>query len=190
MLRQQGWQLPNNKLREAIAGTQPAARLEVVDEAPLSVIDSAHNPASMAAGLEALAEHFPSFPLTVIFAASRDKDWRQMLELVLSRAQRVILTAYQENPRGLPLGELAAACQQLVPQAVLSASTEETQLLAQPVFSPPSPQPRIETCPAPAEAWHRARQTASANGLVYVTGSFFLAAEIMAGLRRESAVVV
>lgn len=165
-LTQRGWKLPVDKLRRSIARTQPRARLEVVDDTPLSIIDSAHNPASIQAGLEALDDHFPHRQLTVVFAASRDKDWRHMMQLIMPRAQRVILTAYHQNPRALPIDELSAAAKQKMTHA---SHTIETQ-------------PILEVVSHPGQAWQRAREITADDGIVYATGSFFLAAEIIASL--------
>ncbi len=166
VLRDRGWTLPTEKLKNSISLTQPRARLEVVDASPLSIIDSAHNPASILAGLDALADHFPGRPRTIVFAASRDKDWRKMLELLMSRAEHLILTAYLENPRGLAVDELSAAAGQLV----ASANTSR------------QPHPSFETAASPGQAWQRARELTTTGGVVYATGSFFLAAEIIAQL--------
>ncbi len=166
VLSGRGWTLPIEQLRHAISRTQPRARLEVVDDAPLSIIDSAHNPASILAGLDALADHFPGRPLSIVFAASRDKDWRSMLQLLMKRAEHLILATYLENPRGLPVDELSAVAGQLV-----ASATPELQS-----------HPRIETAPNPSQAWCRAREVTAESGIVYATGSFFLAAEIVAAL--------
>ena len=165
ILQQQGWQLPRAALQQALAVAQPPARLQIVGRQPLAIIDSAHNPASVAAGLAALNDHFPDCPVTVVFAASRDKDWGQMLELLAARANRLILTAYQKNPRGLPIAELRHRAEQL-----LTGSAPR-----------PGAQLKIETIDTPAAAWSHACQTAPAGQIIYSTGSFFLAAEIMSG---------
>lgn len=167
VLRDMGWDLPIEKLEPAIHRTQPPARLEVVDSSPMSIIDSAHNPASIQAGLDALQNHFGAVPLTIVFAASRDKDWREMLELLMNRGERLILTAYRENPRGLPCDDLRAHAE---------------VLLGSPGSSFAERPPRLSVVPSPAEAWHMARQCAAPGHVVYATGSFFLAAEIIASL--------
>jgi dihydrofolate synthase/folylpolyglutamate synthase len=165
VLRQhRNWSLPEEKLRQALTSAQPPARLEIVSEKPLSIIDSAHNPASIQAGLEAVADHFPGQPLTVVFAASRDKDWREMLEMLMRHSQRLILTSYRENPRGLPIDELVKG----------------TELILCSEERPPIRPPAIESSSDPVYAWHEARRTTSEQGLLLATGSFFLAAEIMA----------
>ncbi|MCC7335248.1 MAG: hypothetical protein IT422_09125 [Pirellulaceae bacterium] len=166
VLQQQGWKLPRAQVQRAIATTQPVARLEIVSCSPLSIIDSAHNPASITAGLETLADHFPACDLTIVFAASRDKDWSRMLELLGARASRLVLTAYRENPRALPISELQQRAAQL--QDGWSRTRQ-------------APVP-IEAVDTPAAAWAHARRIAPSESIVYATGSFFLAAEIMSSL--------
>lgn len=166
LLQQQGWQLPRAAIQQALAAAQPPARLQIVSRQPLAIIDSAHNPASVAAGLAALNDHFPGRPVTVVFAASRDKDWGQMLEMLAARASRLILTAYQKNPRGLPIAELRHRAEQLLSGM---AGPSRTPL-------------EIESVESPAAAWARASHTAPAGQVIYSTGSFFLAAEIMSSL--------
>lgn len=166
ILRQQGWQLPRTALQRALAVAQPPARLKIISRQPLAIIDSAHNPASVAAGLAALNDHFPSRPVTVLFASSRDKDWGQMLEILADRASRLILTAYRENPRGLPIAELRHRAEQLLTNSTKRSSDSLI----------------IETIDTPAAAWAHACQTAPAGHLIYCTGSFFLAAEVMSSL--------
>ncbi len=166
LLQQQGWQFSRAALQQALAVAQPPARLQIVSHQPLAIIDSAHNPASIAAGLAALNDHFPGRPVSVVFAASRDKDWGQMLEMLAARASRLILTAYQKNPRGLPVSELRHRAEQL-----LSSGARQSAV-----------PPTIEVVQTPAAAWAHACQTAPSGHVIYSTGSFFLAAEIMASL--------
>ncbi len=162
ILQKQGWKLPRTQVQRAVFATQPLARLQIVGCSPLSIIDSAHNPASISAGLESLEDHFPSCDLTVVFAASRDKDWSRMLDLLGARASRLILTAYRENPRALPIAELQQRAEQV---------RERWPHTRAPL--------QIEAVDTPATAWARARYITPDDGIVYATGSFFLAAEIM-----------
>ncbi len=165
-LQHQGWHIPRAAVQQALASAQPPARLQIVGHQPLAIVDSAHNPASIAAGLAALSDHFPGRPVSVVFAASRDKDWGQMLELLAARASRLILTTYQKNPRGLPVAELRLRAEQLL----CSAAHQQVGALT------------IEVVETPAAAWAHACQTAPSDHVIYSTGSFFLAAEIMASL--------
>lgn len=155
------WQLPREQLCAGIANVQPLARLQIVGHRPIQIVDSAHNPASMQAGLTALKEHFPDRPQTIIFASSRDKDFVGMLRQVLDSAKHVVLTAYHDNPRGLPVLELASAAREIVSASATSDS------------------PNLVVMETPKAAWDAAKSLTPADELIYATGSFFLAAELL-----------
>ncbi len=167
-LQQIGWDLPVARLKESISKTQPSARLQIVSQNPISIVDSAHNPASIEAGLLAIREHFPDRELTIIFAASRDKDWASMLRVLLRSCKHMILTAYHQNPRALPIAEL---------QDLAMTVRQEIHSLPE---NQPSSEPTIEVANSPQQAWLRAQELTSPSQLMLATGSFFLAAELMA----------
>ncbi len=166
VLQNLGWHLPRADLELALAQVQPPARLQIVGSDPVLIIDSAHNPASIDAGLQALEDHFPHRKRTTLFAASRDKDWSLMLRSLLRSSKRVILTAYQKNPRALPMDELFEEASRIVQSLRDEEGAAEL--------------PSIETAQSPEEAWQLASQQTDPAGLVYATGSFFLAAELLA----------
>ncbi|MEZ6134804.1 MAG: Mur ligase family protein [Pirellulaceae bacterium] len=160
-LRELGWELPVESVQAAIAVAHPRARLEVVGASPIQIIDTAHNPASIQAGITALSDHFPSMRRTIVFASSHDKDYRQMLALLLENSEHLILTAYQDNPRALSGCKLFEAAQQL--QAELDVANAA----------------QLHFAPNPSEAWSLAQQLASPSEIILATGSFFLAAELL-----------
>jgi folylpolyglutamate synthase/dihydropteroate synthase len=170
-LRRQGWNLPSARLRQAVAGALPSARLQVVGEAPLRIVDTAHNPASIQAGLEALNDHFPSYRRIVLFASSRDKDYHDMLRQLLPNCDHLILTTYRENPRGLPVQDLLNAAKVLREECRLAGCSAPAQL---------------DQANSPGEGWESACTIAGEFSeqdsdlvLVLGTGSFFLAAELL-----------
>jgi dihydrofolate synthase/folylpolyglutamate synthase len=151
------------KLQSAILGLKVPARLQVVGHSPIRIIDTAHNPSSITATIDALDVHFPNTQRTIVFASSRDKDFEDMLRILLTRCRRVVLTAYQNNVRGLPLADLEAAA-----LAIASELAESKSLLAQ-----------IAVAPNARQAWEEAVGSSGVNDLVCGTGSFFLAAELL-----------
>ncbi len=164
-LHHQGWDLPLPALHTAIEQSLPPARLEVISRTPIAVIDTAHNPASIQAALTAIEEHFPGRDKTVVFAASRDKDYREMLQLLLRRTRHLLLTSYLKNPRGLASRELFSAAEELAAQARAASPTASLS--------------ELHHAESPAAAWRRAKQLASADSVILATGSFFLAAELL-----------
>jgi dihydrofolate synthase / folylpolyglutamate synthase len=150
-------------LQPAILGLKVPARLQVVGQSPLRVIDTAHNPSSITATIDALDAHFPNKRRTVVFASSRDKDFEDMLEILLKRCHRVVLTAYQNNARGLPLADLEAAACAIANKLALSG----TEIAS------------ISVSGDATQAWQQAISSVTEHELICGTGSFFLAAELL-----------
>ncbi|GAB5405166.1 MAG: Mur ligase family protein [Aureliella sp.] len=159
LLQQTGWPIDTEKLQDAISSDRPSGRLEIVASQPLQIVDTAHNPASIAAGLEALKTHFPAKPMVVVLSTSRDKDHCAMLKLLLPACSDLIVTEFQGNPRALPVDELHTAAQQIRDEQQLNTTLHAT--------------------PTPTLAWQAAKRIAGNSDLIYATGSFFLAAEVL-----------
>lgn len=85
-------------------------RMEVVRTSPTIVLDSAHNPHGAAAVVRTLQEAFTFNPLIGVFAAMRDKDVRQVLEILEPVMHQIVVTTVADSSRAWPadeLGELA-----------------------------------------------------------------------------------
>jgi dihydrofolate synthase/folylpolyglutamate synthase len=140
-----------------LARARLPARLEVVGQRPLVVVDGAHNVASMEALVAAVGPPLARCrPRVLVFAASRDKQVEAMLAAGRGAFERIVITRYATNPRGASLERLRAACR-----------------------AAGLPRPRVAE--SPAEALRLARDLAGGDGSVVVAGSFFLAGEIGAG---------
>jgi dihydrofolate synthase/folylpolyglutamate synthase len=163
-----GWNLDPLLSYQAIAASHPPARLQIIGRHPIRIIDAAHNPISILAALKAIDDHFGSCHRVVVFASSRDKDYAQMLKHILEHCDRLIVTAFQENPRAVAPGMLCDAA-----VAVQCERGKNEQSGACRI---------IEIAETPALAWQRANAICPQNGLILAIGSFFLAAELMASL--------
>lgn len=152
-LREQGWRIPASAIHEGMRRLKCPARMELIHDDPQTIIDAAHNPASIRAVVETLQTIYPNRSRGLIFAASRDKPVSEMLGLLLPHFSWVVLTRYQGNPRGMDQNEL--------------------QQLAQPLTDRP-----LIVAESPEQAWSHARKQAADGELIIVTGSFFIAAEI------------
>ena len=159
-LTSQGWSIGEDAVRRGLAEVRWPARIEVVARRPTVVLDSAHNVASILALVRTLQQSFSARERILVFATTQDKQVSEMLRVVLPHFDRVILTRYQNNPRGVPPEELAACARQIGDLP-------------------------IEVCPDPAVAWQAARELASEDGLICVTGSFFIASEMRAEWSRS-----
>jgi len=157
-LRGQGWHIPDAAVAAGLAGVRWPARLEVVQRRPLVVLDCAHNRASAAALVDALAASFPPAGPRgphryLIFAGSADKDLVGMFEVLAPHFRHAFLTRYANSPRAVPPEQLA-------------------DLLGRVGGLP------CTVCPTAPEAWHAARAAAGLDDLICVTGSVFLAGEL------------
>jgi dihydrofolate synthase/folylpolyglutamate synthase len=159
------WKVSAAAIREGLASAYCPARIEIVGRHPTTVLDVAHNVASIEALVRVMQGCFRHQERLLVLAATRDKDIRGMLHRLLPCFDRVVCTRSVNNPRGVDPEEL----QQLVLQMGVAAEMVWED--------------RVRCCPDPATAWQTARDLCGTEGLICVTGSFFIAAEIRALLR-------
>jgi dihydrofolate synthase/folylpolyglutamate synthase len=137
-------------VRRGVLDARWPGRLERVSDRPAVVLDGAQNPESVRKLLAAVKRHFTYSALFVVFGVSSDKDAAGMLAEILPDA-RLVLATRSSNSRAL---DPHALCD-LVEGAENLRPVED----AGPAFE--------EACAAAGE-----------DGLVLVTGSLFLVAEI------------
>ncbi len=154
-LAAQGLVVDAEAVSRGFAVMQWPARVEVFGNNPTIVVDGAHNIASARALAETLKTCFPPGPRTLIFGTTRDKDLKGQLAALLPLFDVCIATRYLENPRAVPVEEVAAAIHESSELPVISRD-------------------------GPADALTAARQNTPTDGLICVAGSLFLAAETRA----------
>ncbi|WP_203651250.1 bifunctional folylpolyglutamate synthase/dihydrofolate synthase [Secundilactobacillus yichangensis] len=156
VLRTQNVRLTDDAVRTGLQQIQLPGRLTVVSKQPLVVVDVAHNPDGMTAlttSLKQLTEHYS---LTWVVGFLADKAVTPMLQLLLPMADHVV-TVTPDNPKRALLGsELAPQIKQLSPQTDVQAAADMPQALK------------------------TARRTLPENGMIVVTGSFYVARELAA----------
>ena len=76
--------------------------------APTILVDAAHNPASLIAALEGVAEAFQFRRLVAVLAVMADKDATGMLELLEPAVDELVVTQ-NSSDRAMPEDALAAA---------------------------------------------------------------------------------
>ncbi|MCE9526333.1 MAG: bifunctional folylpolyglutamate synthase/dihydrofolate synthase [Planctomycetales bacterium] len=164
-LASQNWNISESAIRQGLAVANCSARVQVIGQNPTVIMDVAHNVASIQALVDVLKQQFPQARPTIIFASSRDKDVAGMLRVLLPACETLILTKYVTNPRAMETAELESIAREVASQ--LPAATLQ----------------KIVVAPTPASAWERACQVNS--GLICITGSFFLAADMAEVLRQS-----
>ncbi|MFM8986165.1 MAG: glutamate ligase domain-containing protein, partial [Planctomycetia bacterium] len=119
-----GFRVPEAAIARGLERTRLPARIERVATRPLTIVDAAHNVASMRSLVETLAPVLDAVrPRVLVFAASADKQIEEMLAAAGGRFDHVVVTRYATNPRAAPLERLGAACRQAgLPAARTAAS--------------------------------------------------------------------
>jgi dihydrofolate synthase/folylpolyglutamate synthase len=156
-----GYKIANGAISEGIAKTSWPGRLEFVP--PDLLLDVAHNPAGAWTLRAAIATLPESSPRTLLFSCLRDKDLREMAQILFplfdstgGRPEDHIVFAPIANARAASLEELTAAAKAMDVPA--SAADDPVAALA------------------------LARRLTPAGGLIVATGSIYLI-----GALREAA---
>jgi dihydrofolate synthase / folylpolyglutamate synthase len=154
-LRLQGLAIDDKAVAEGLANIRWPARLEIIGNRPLTVLDCAHNVASAQALVDTLRDTFDvAGPRRLIFAVSSDKQADEMLEILAPCFDHFYLTRYGNNPRCLPPETAAAMLRRAKSDAACSLHENAV------------------------EALNHAREQGGPVGLIVITGSVFLAGEL------------
>ena len=164
-LRDQGWAISDDACRRGLASARAPARVEMFAGAPRVVVDAAHNRASAEALVATLQELTASGAgaslseqhSTLLLAVSRDKDVEAICTALASgKFKQVIATRYVDNLRAVEPQTLKSLMQRAAP-------AKGSQVIAM---------------SDPIQAWQHALRTTPSDGMVVITGSFFIAAEL------------
>ena len=104
-LNRLGYAIDQEQIKAGIANTWFPARLEMISEEPLIILDGSHNPAGGVA-LADFIKQFANRKITIIMGVLKDKDYEELLRQLGPLATRFIALA-PENHRALPAVELA-----------------------------------------------------------------------------------
>lgn len=114
-----------------------AGRFQIVrqDDAPLTVLDGAHNPGGAAALRIALEDRFPDQRPTLILGSLQEKDWPGFCEALLPLAGRVLLVPVASTRAAMP-ADLLPVCRQVAPTVPVSECTALAAALKQSTADP------------------------------------------------------
>ena len=90
--------LSENEVRRALKRTYWPARLEKISNAPLILLDGAHNPHAMKALIASLESYFPDYQKTILFTCIQTKALDEMVALLktVSKSQ-LFLTTFEDS---------------------------------------------------------------------------------------------
>jgi dihydrofolate synthase / folylpolyglutamate synthase len=131
-------------VQEGLLQVHWPARLEILQENPLIVLDGAHNPQGAECLRDALKQLFPKRRLHLVLGIMADKDLRGILRRLLPRAKTVIFTQ---------------------PKYARAANPEALRRLARPYLQ------RLYVIPDPESAIQQAKSLAAPEDVICITGS-------------------
>lgn len=100
-------QIDRDTVRAAFAAVRSPGRLERVRTSPTVLVDAAHNPAGMAATVDAIRESFDFTRLVGVVGCVRGKDVPGMLAELEGICAELVVTQ-NSSPRAMPADELGA----------------------------------------------------------------------------------
>jgi dihydrofolate synthase/folylpolyglutamate synthase len=107
VLTECGFDVPPEALRKGLATVEWPGRLELLEDRPRLLLDSAHNPAA-ARRLRQYLDEFCPGPITLVFGAMADKDVTGMAAELFPRAATIVLTRVRD-PRAATGARMAKA---------------------------------------------------------------------------------
>ena len=146
-----GFHVDEGAIYRGMKDTPWEGRLEILQHAPMLLVDGAHNPAGVSVLCRALREFFFYKKLILIFGVLNDKDYRAMLNKLVFLADKLIITRPNID-RAVHPQEVAAVAKWYKNQ--------------------------VEIWEKPSEALQRALVMADKEDLICVTGSLYLVGEI------------
>ncbi|WP_437187908.1 bifunctional folylpolyglutamate synthase/dihydrofolate synthase [Planctomicrobium sp. SH668] len=159
LLRRCDYEITEEAIRTGLREASLPLRVEVISRHPTTIVDAAHNPASIAALCDTL--NGVNFERRILlFASSSDKEADAMLRILDGSMDEIYLTRFTNNPRSIELEELKKLADQNLTKPWRLFGTIE-------------------------EAIEAARGVAHSRDLICITGSFFLAAEARSLLTKN-----
>ena len=122
-LNRGGLSIPDVAVYAGMAAVRWPARMELLSEKPVFLLDGGHNPHGFKAAAETMRELFPDKKMTVLMGVMADKDHGDMIRLLLPQAKRFI-TVQPDSPRAMTSQALAEEIRALGGQAEEAGTVE------------------------------------------------------------------
>ena len=157
ILRRKGWHISDSDIFDGFADVRWPGRMEELGRRPLIIADGAHNGDSARRLREALTKYYKFEKVVLVVGVSADKNVQDIASELVPLAPTVILT----KSRHMRAAE---------PDTIAAAFTR--------------PDIIVETTDSVKQALQRARNLASEDDLVCITGSLFVVGEAIEAVKR------
>lgn len=171
VLRECGFAISDDAIKRGLESAVWQGRFEVVDDAPVTIVDGGHNEQGAAALAASLRAYFPEGGVVFAMSVLRDKNYRAMIEDVLPLARAFFCFEPPNNERALSADDLA--------DAIRAAAAEHASDFATCVAAP-----EAIACATAREAVLAARAAAGKEGVACCFGSLYSIQEIMAAIEE------
>lgn len=104
-LENMGYKLDWDKVIDAISKTTAPGRYELIHTNPIVIADAAHNHAGIKAFIDTVHQDYPDCEIHVVVAMFRDKETKEMLDLLSEEFHSITLTSF-DHPRAASAKEL------------------------------------------------------------------------------------
>jgi len=106
--RKEKLNIQDNSILKGLENLRLRGRLEILAQKPLTIIDCGHNPSAIQQTLNSLSD-LGKRPDTVIYASSKDKDYKRIASILFPATGRLVLTRYGNERAVNPaiLGKIA-----------------------------------------------------------------------------------
>ena len=157
VLREKGWNISDEALREGLATVSWPGRFELVARDPLFIVDGGHNPQCIEALVNNVRDYLGGRKLVILTGVLADKDYNEMYRDMVPFATEVI-TMTPPNPRAMSSQALKAYLDQ---------------------FGKP-----VTACDTIDEGVKLAKQRAGKDGVVLAYGSLYMVGDIEDAARK------
>ena len=123
-LQRAGLSIPDEAVYEGMAAVRWPARMELLSEQPVFLLDGGHNPHGFHAAAETLKELFPDRKVKVMIGVMADKDHGDMILQLLPQA-KCFVTVRPDSPRAMDAEALAEEIRALGGQAESAGSVQD-----------------------------------------------------------------
>ena len=154
--------LPEAEIRKGLLENSWPGRLEVLSDAPLVLLDGAHNMAAIRPLARFLSERFAGRYITLVSGILDDKAYPEMLGCLLPRCNRVILTQPKID-RAIPADALKKVAEKIIAD--------------------------VSVIPDVPSALNYAIRTSKPDHVICIAGSLYLVGEVKEAIETGSVVL-
>lgn len=90
VLRKRGYEISDEALYEGFSKAKWPGRFELLQENPRFIVDGAHNPHGVRSLAAGIGMYFPKEKITFIAGVLKDKNYKEMFDLIVPYAKRII----------------------------------------------------------------------------------------------------